>query len=369
MVRKLGVAALACVLAAGFAAVPAHGQSLGNILGKTVERAARDEARRKADQETRRAVRCVFGEADCVEGSPDAGAAADGAGAAVPVGESNFTITPYPGSRPITSSPRNNRVEAYTEYPRIISARRRTAEGNVRETERLEGRLTVSELRNPEGRSTFEIMRNYLDALEARGFVVDFSCTGRNECGSPGNSPSWGATNGLAVGAASDVRYFTGSAMGETGRVYVSVAVIPRSHFIHVLETTEMDAGLVSATGIAAGLERDGRVELSGVFFDTGRASLRPESESALAEVAELLQAQPALRLDVVGHTDSSGNFDANMSLSRARAEAVRAALTGRYGVDATRLLAIGRGSTQPVADNGSEDGRARNRRVELVRQ
>lgn len=374
MGSKLSLAALTCILAAGNSAVPAYGQSLGNILGKTVERVTRDEARRKTEEETRRAVRCVLGDANCVEGAQDGGNTRAGPGpaatgsAAVPVAASNFVLTPYPGSVPITSSPRNNRVDAYTDYERItLSSSSPTR--NHRETERLEGRLTVMELRNPAGRSIFEIERNYLDALRAKGFAVEFSCSGSQECGAPAAGRTWGQINGMAMGPSREVRYFTGSAMGDAGRVYVSVALNPRAHFVHILETTEMDAGLVSATGIAAGLERDGRVELSGVFFDTGRASLRPESESALAEVAELLQAQSALRLDVVGHTDSSGDFDANMSLSKARAEAVRAALVGRYGVDASRLLAIGRGSTKPVADNGSEDGRARNRRVELVRQ
>lgn len=374
MVRKLGLLVLACGLAASLS-MPAHGQSLGGIIGRTVERAARDEVRRTADQETRRAVRCVLGDADCAEGAQDA-ANADasananiGAPGAVPVAASSFVLTPYPGSVPITSSPRNNRVEAYTEYERITASFGENSSRTERETERLEGRLTVRELRNPDGRSMFEIERNYLDALQASGFAADFSCTGHRECGWPTAGRDWNEINGLSIGAGREVRYFTGSAMGESGRVYVSVALNPRLHFIHILETTEMDAGLVNATGIAAGLERDGRVELSGVFFDTGRASLRSESESALAEVAELLQSQTALRLDVVGHTDTTGDFDANMSLSQARAAAVRAALVGRYGVDGTRLQAIGRGSTQPVADNGSEDGRARNRRVELVRQ
>src|SRR5690606_474469 len=176
MVGKLVLFVLACGLGSGGLSVPAYGQSLGNVLGNTVERAARDELRRKAAEETRRAVRCVLGDADCVEGTADAasasasasagtsGAAQSGAaGAAVPVG-TGFVLTPYPGSVPNTSSPRNNRVEAYTEYERITAS----APGptrNYRETERLEGRLTVRELRHPQDRSMFEIERNYLDAL------------------------------------------------------------------------------------------------------------------------------------------------------------------------------------------------------------
>jgi len=366
MGMKMNAAAVACGMAAASLTVPAYGQSLGNILSNTVERAAREELQRKADKDARRAARCVLGDESCIDGQPGS---TPGAPGAVPVTASGIVLTPYPGSVPITSSPRNNRVEAYTDYERIIGSSVTSANRNARETQRLEGRLTVRELRNPEGRSTFEIERNYLDALRSRGFVVDFSCTGRQECGRPTAARAWSEINGLSVGPGADLRYFTGSAMSDVGRVYVSVAVTPRAHFTHILETAEMDTGLVAATGIAASLDRDGRVDLDGVFFDTGRASLRPESETALAEIAELMQARPDLRLNVVGHTDSTGNFNTNMSLSQARAAAVRAALAGRYGVDGSRLTAIGRGSTEPVASNGTEDGRARNRRVELVQQ
>jgi outer membrane protein OmpA-like peptidoglycan-associated protein len=351
-------------LASTILAAPAFGQSFGDLIGDTIKRATRDEVRRKADKETRDAVRCVLGSADCETEQQSSNPDGTDAG-----GESGFALTPYPGSVPNKSSPLNNRVEAYTEYQRIIASSGTSMSRNSRETQRLEGRLTVREYRNPKGRSSFEIERNYLAALQGKGFAVDFSCAGNQQCGWPGYGDTWGEINGLSVGADKNLRYFTGSAMGETGRVYVSVAVTTKSHFIHILETTSMDSGLVAASGLAAGLERDGRVDLSGVFFDTGRATLRPESEATLAEVAQLMQAQPALRLNVVGHTDSVGNFNANMTLSRARAEAVRAALVSRYGIDGRRLAAIGRGSTEPVAGNETEAGRARNRRVELVRQ
>ena len=105
-----------------------------------------------------------------------------------------------------------------------------------------------------------------------------------------------------------------------------------------------------------------------GIYFDTGKATLKPESDAALAEIAKLLTADTALKLNVVGHTDNAGSLDANMKLSQARAEAVAKALTRRHGIAASRLKSFGVASLAPVASNDSEDGRAKNRRVELVK-
>ncbi len=94
---------------------------------------------------------------------------------------------------------------------------------------------------------------------------------------------------------------------------------------------------------------------------------MKPESEAALKEVAKLLSSDPGLKLLVVGHTDSVGQLEANMKLSQARAEAVVQALTKTYSVAATRLKALGAGPIAPAATNRTEEGRAKNRRVELV--
>jgi outer membrane protein OmpA-like peptidoglycan-associated protein len=118
-----------------------------------------------------------------------------------------------------------------------------------------------------------------------------------------------------------------------------------------------------------AGLNSTGHVEVPGIFFDTGKAVLKPESDAALAEVAKLLQADPALQVYVVGHTDSVAALDLNMKLSQARAEAVVQALVVKHGIAAARLTGRGVGPLSPVASNDAEDGRAKNRRVELVKK
>lgn len=114
-------------------------------------------------------------------------------------------------------------------------------------------------------------------------------------------------------------------------------------------------------------LDVDGKVALQ-IHFAIDKADILPESQPQMDEVLRLLQEDPALNLEVNGHTDNTGHVDRNQALSEARARAVAAALTSN-GIEAARLQAQGFGQSQPVADNGTEEGRAKNRRVELVKR
>jgi outer membrane protein OmpA-like peptidoglycan-associated protein len=120
-------------------------------------------------------------------------------------------------------------------------------------------------------------------------------------------------------------------------------------------------------TTVEAELERSCRAELPGVYFAFGSSELQPASEPAVASVAALLGRHTDWSLAVEGHTDSVGDDAANQRLSLARAEAVRSALAER-GVAFARIRAEGYGATRPREPNSTLEGRARNRRVELVR-
>lgn len=122
----------------------------------------------------------------------------------------------------------------------------------------------------------------------------------------------------------------------------------------------------VGAAALSAALERDCRATLRGVTFDFNAATLRPSAQSVLARVAEVLKAKPTLSVVVQGHTDAVGDDAFNQTLSERRAEAVRAWLS-THGVPAKHLSAAGFGKRAPIADNDSDAGRAKNRRVELV--
>jgi outer membrane protein OmpA-like peptidoglycan-associated protein len=122
----------------------------------------------------------------------------------------------------------------------------------------------------------------------------------------------------------------------------------------------------VKAPDLAKALTDTGKVDIYGILFDTDKTELKSESRATLEEVASLLKSDPSLKLEVGGHTDNTGAADHNMKLSLGRAAAVVNALVGTYGIDKSRLQPKGYGDTRPVAPNDTDDGRAKNRRVEL---
>ncbi len=138
---------------------------------------------------------------------------------------------------------------------------------------------------------------------------------------------------------------------------------------MRIIETAAMKQKVeFSADQMAEELKASGKVTLRGILFDTGKTNIKPESNGLLDEVAGMLKANADFRLRVEGHTDNVGAKPANLQLSKGRAAAVKAALVAR-GVAAERLTTEGYGDTKPVADNSTEQGRAQNRRVELVKQ
>jgi len=131
--------------------------------------------------------------------------------------------------------------------------------------------------------------------------------------------------------------------------------------------TTPCSAEPAPSNPVADALEEDGSVRLYGILFDFDQATLKPASEPALQQLLAALQAVPALRVEIAGHTDSDGNDAYNLALSQRRAESVVAWLVER-GIAASRLVPVGKGESEPVAGNATADGRALNRRVEVRR-
>jgi OmpA-OmpF porin, OOP family len=152
--------------------------------------------------------------------------------------------------------------------------------------------------------------------------------------------------------------------------VWVHVdAYITSQYGLWIVEKGGMEQTVTAdAKAFADGIRATGHIAVYGIYFDSGKSVIKPESEPALAEITKLLKGDPSLKLNVVGHTDNDGTPDGNMKLSQARAEAVVQALAGKHGVAATRLKAFGVGSLAPVASNDTADGKAKNRRVELVK-
>ena len=270
-------------------------------------------------------------------------------------------IKPYPGSRGGITAER-----AFDEYELITGP---IKDGKLSKSQHLEGKVTEIHYSIPEGRSVLEVYRNYETALKQAGFEILFACKGR-ECGTGGRVPVKGLGTILIWGEAP--RVLSAKLSRPEGDAYVALH-IPGTHsvIINVVEVKPMETGMVTvnAASLASDIGRSGHVAVYAILFDTGKWEIKPESEPALAEIAKVLKQDPALKLYVVGHTDNVGALGMNKELSQRRAAAVMDALVVRHRISAGRLNADGVGPLAPVASNDTEEGRAKNRRVELVKQ
>lgn len=273
-------------------------------------------------------------------------------------------ISRYPGS-----TLEEYKQKAFDEYELPIS---NVTDGKYEKTQHVEGKLTAIYYTTPEGRSALEVYRNYESALKNGGFQTLFSCA--KTCGNAPPNGSFPLDDAFGNYAA-DTRYLAAKLTRDAGDVYVALWVYDSTFdiktFLAVVESRPMQTGLVTvnAAALAGDITRTGHASVYGIYFDTGKADVKPESDAALKEIGKLLQQNAQLKLYVVGHTDNQGTLEMNMDLSKRRADAVLAALTTKYGVAAARLRAVGDGPSAPVASNDSEEGRAKNRRVELVKQ
>lgn len=256
----------------------------------------------------------------------------------------------------------------------------------------------------PAGRSSLEVTTNFTDSVAAKGFEPVYRCAGA-ECGpsfvtlkyrwdrpeTKVVGPDFEHLRRLLIDAAFDrlldVRYTLFRKGGPDGDTYV--AIYGGTHtggafgtssealrdrvgvLVEVVEPRAMEKRMemVSAEQIGGDLAKQGKAVFYGILFDFDKADIKPESEPQLAEMAKFLKANAGLRAFVIGHTDNKGALDYNVGLSNRRADAVVKALAARHGIDAKRLTARGLGPLAPVATNRTEDGQARNRRVELVEQ
>jgi OOP family OmpA-OmpF porin len=141
-------------------------------------------------------------------------------------------------------------------------------------------------------------------------------------------------------------------------------------YYLTFVEREAMRQDVVAdAKFMSEGISSTGHVAIYGIYFDFNKSDVKPESEPALSEIAKLLSGSPNLKILIVGHTDNVGGIEYNMKLSLARANAVVQALTTKHKVNPQSLKAYGVGQLAPVAPNKTEEGRAKNRRVELVEQ
>ena len=283
--------------------------------------------------------------------------AATGAVAAPP--EDHPLVSRYEGS-----VLKSKKVEEFGEYMLVTG---RTLKGDL-VGEALKGKVTRIVYENPKGRSTLEIFGNYEKALVRAGMTTIYTCEMAG-CGPAYARSAWSRFNGLFAAADGDPRYLAGKIVKGPATAYVALMVGRARTQLDVVEITAMQENLVvaDAGALGQGIDRDGRVSVYGIHFDTDKADVKPESKPALDEIAKLLRERTTLTLFVVGHTDMTGDRTHNQTLSEARARAIVQVLVKDYGVGPARLEGYGVGALAPLASNADPAGRAKNRRVELV--
>jgi OOP family OmpA-OmpF porin len=202
----------------------------------------------------------------------------------------------------------------------------------------LEGEYHYWDYGTRDGLSQLQIFRNFQNALKTAGFTIDYA-------GSPDDLTAHKGATWIYISSRGSYYYQT----------------------IVNVKAMEQEA-TADASALQSEIEKSGHVAVYGIHFDTGKATITADSDDMLNQIVQLLQKNSDLKLRVEGHTDNQGAGPANQTLSEKRAQAVVDWLVA-HGVEAGRLKAAGFGATKPVADNSTEDGRAKNRRVELAKQ
>lgn len=304
----------------------------------------------------------------------------------IPGGHDSPLISRFPGSTMIGYRT--------TDFDQVLFPTGKWDDGAGRfsKTETVAGKVTDIAYAAPAGKSAYEVFHNYQAALAQAGFATQYTCT-EDACGA-----SFGLTRALLpeqvrlpmahgdagygntmldvlVCTGGGVRLLTAKLTRPAGNVDVSLLVCGNSGYRvgvlqRIVEEKPMATGeiTVNAKAMGEGLARNGHIALYGIHFATDSATLTADSGATLAQMATLLKSQPALKVFIVGHTDNTGTLTHNVTLSQHRAEAVVKALESR-GIAAARLRPEGVASFAPVASNDTDAGRAKNRRVELVKQ
>ena len=280
----------------------------------------------------------------------------------------------------------------------------RILDWSLDQSKTVEGPYTRLVYLLPVGRSALEVLRNYQDEIVTQGGNVLYECK-RETCGGTGRGISdYPGDSSLAmilrprvrldlkeysqgfcatIGNITDQRYLVAE-LPEVG-AYISIHTytIDSFHYtncnafigrtvavVDIVEGKPREKNMVTveASDMAQQISETGSVSLYGIFFDTNSATVKDDSEATLQEIAKLFQQQPDLNLLVVGHTDNAGAFEYNMNLSQNRAQSVVDELSEKYGVSKDRLVPVGVSYASPVSSNATEEGRALNRRVELVK-
>ena len=248
------------------------------------------------------------------------------------------------------------------------------SKGKVLKKVSREGKVTRIYYAVPGKISPIALQRTYMKSLKAKGLKVKISCSPCSKFDSflftdlidKRIEPKWGALVPEGLG----FLLMEGQHKGK--RVSVGIYTYRQYGITHarvrVVEGEPLKLQLVvKAEEIKRSIREKGSVSIYGILFDHDSYRIKPASRKALEEIAKFLKRNPSVKLYVVGHTDNTGRYEYNLRLSRKRAEAVVKELVQKYGISPERLKPVGVGPVAPVDTNRTDEGRAKNRRVELV--
>jgi outer membrane protein OmpA-like peptidoglycan-associated protein len=291
-------------------------------------------------------------------------------------------ISRYPGS--IISY---YEEQQYDEYS--IATGPQTGYKQIKEWKNVEGKFFRLYYVLKSEATITEVYRNYLSAIEKAGFKIlangiepdrnvsqkvggfTFLKTFYEKNPFPTDKnilmTSGSSTQGGSFYLAAELERNGGMAFITLGGLQYSTN--EKVFLLDIIEQTKMEDDLIKVTAdeILKGIKALGKFIIYGIYFDYDKAEIKPESGSALKEIADMLNNDKSLNLYIVGHTDMQGKFDYNLDLSKRRAAAVVKELTEKYGINKSRLTPDGVGPLSPASTNETEDGRKMNRRVELV--
>lgn len=240
-------------------------------------------------------------------------------------------------------------------------------------TQEIEGKIyRIFYSLSTDAGSVYEIYSNYLNALKSNGAKILFQCKNTADCG----RYFWDYLRKMDPKIQMPAYYgeemaYIAAKFSKDGMGYY-VTIIPGyglseiGYEVTVVEAKEMEQQ-ISLEGIERAMNENGKVSLYGILFDTGSDVIKESSFAEIELIAQYLKNNPGKKVYVVGHTDNTGNYESNMTLAGKRAAAVVRTLTSKYGISASRMTPAGVGPVAPESKNTSEEGRKKNRRVEVV--
>ena len=228
----------------------------------------------------------------------------------------------------------------------------------------------------PSGRSQLEIVKNYEEAILAKGGMI-FPESNKKESVNAfikkGHPSHYGDKYEYVQLPSYAGKYFSGMISTDTVDYYICVVTATVDskvvYSLVTIETKPMDKGMISLENLDNGLSTKGHIAVYDIYFETGKSEIKGESYDALKTIAEYLKAHTDKKYLVVGHTDNVGVFNANITLSNERANAVVNSLIVNHSVNKEQLKSYGVGPSAPVSSNSTDEGKAKNRRVEIVEQ